>query len=105
MSRELTSCAHERIWAHDLSSRAHNRIAQNPLKGDQIDFEIVNSANCALHPQPQATTWTTWTWITTKIHEYIDTLMHTEIETDTATDDETISSAVKNQMEKQGKGN
>ena len=31
--------------------------------------------------------------------------MHTEIETDTATDVETISSAVKKQMEKQGKGN
>ena len=40
-----------------------------------------------------------------KKHEYLDAWMHTEIETDTATDDETISCAVKNQMEKQGKRN
>ena len=31
----------ERICAHDLSSCAHNRIAQNHLKSDQIEFKII----------------------------------------------------------------
>ena len=41
---------YERIWAHDLSSRAHNRIAQNHLKGDQIDFEIVQISQLCASP-------------------------------------------------------
>ena len=37
------SRAHELIWFHKLSSRAHNRIAQNDLKIYQIDFKLVQN--------------------------------------------------------------
>ena len=42
-SCQLMSRAHELIWAHKLSSRAHNRIAQNDLKIYQIDFKLVQN--------------------------------------------------------------
>ena len=44
----------ERIWAHDLSSRAYNRIAQNHLKGDQIDFKIVQISQLCATPSTRS---------------------------------------------------